>query len=561
MTTGKEMNELEKNTPDDFWRKAFDEAAETPPPRVWDAIERRLDESEGPKILPLWGSGLVLSRPFGWAMGVAATVALLLVGWWLVNTQSVNQPTAQLHQLNPDGNVAVKPLTPEKSSTPTVPNNTSTSHARTDQPTGAIASANKPAPQLTPAQTLVSSPNKSRDNQSNESIARSTVAGNTAKILNKVGGLPTQPMVATNLRLSSSSSVTTQLPPSILSATHEHISSENRIARTAVQTSAVYRDQVATSTAPTATDAAIFEQLTGRPLRLRTAGPIQRIVWFRPAELPMEPDVSKSQRKNREMWASASVMPGAFNPMVAVKSSQAAYANTLVAGNSNQSAVTSRANFSVAYQAGAGVQLTERWSVESGIGYLAGNSTVETPAQLASANYIGAVASQNVVASNLYVDALQHSSTNKAAASSAAPQTALDLVANNSFYTQNKYNNQTQEVLTNNYQYMQVPIQVGYQLRPRKRLSMALLGGLLTNIFVKNTVGNDVVVTAKDGVYRPVSLAATMGARFRYRSTGKWSASLAGLYQPSLEFGTQSESQVQSRPTSTGMSFGVDYHF
>ena len=559
MNTGTEMNELEKNTPDDFWRKTFDEAAETPPPRVWDAIERRLDESEGTKILPLWGSGLVMSRPLGWAMGVAATVALLLVGWWLVNTESVNQPTAQLHQPGPAANVAVRPLAPEKSATAS--GSEGAGNVRTNQPAEAVASVDKPAPQITPAQTLVSSAKKLSNKPLNESIARNEDTVNkTIQPVNNPGDLPTQLMESRNLRRSPSSSVTTQLPPSILSATHERAALENRMAHMAVQTSAASRDQAASSTAPTATDAAIFEQLTGRPLRLRTVGPIQRIVWFRPAELPMEPEVSKSQRKSREMWASASVMPGAFNPMVAVKSTQAAYANTLVASTGNQSTVTSRANFSVAYQAGAGVQLNEHWSVESGIGYLAGHSTIETPAQVASSSYIGAVANQNVVTSNLYVDAIQNSLVNKAAASS-APQTALDLVSNNSFYSQYRYSSQTQEVLTNNYQYMQVPVQIGYQLRPRKRLSMALLGGILTNIFVKNTVGNDVVVTAKDGVYRPVSLAATMGARFRYRSTGKWSASLAGLYQPSLEFGTQTESQVQTRPTSTGMSFGVDYHF
>ncbi|GAB4042575.1 hypothetical protein [Spirosoma jeollabukense] len=560
MNTGTEMNELEKNTPDDFWRKAFDEAAETPPPRVWDAIERRLDESEGTKTLPLWGSGLVMSRPLGWAMGIAATVALLLVGWWLVNTESVNQPTAQLHQPGPAANVAVRPLAPEKSATAS--RSKGAGNVPTDQPTDAVASIDKPAPQLTPAQTLVSSTKKGSNKPSNGSIARSKAAVDRAiPSTNNAGDdLPTQLMVSRNLRRSPSSSVTTQLPPSILSATHERAALENRMAHMAVQTSAAYPKQSATSSAPTATDAAVFEQLTGRPLRLRTIGPIQRIVWFRAAELPMEPEVSKSQRKSREMWASASVMPGAFNPMVALKSTQAAYANALVAGTTNQSSVTSRANFSVAYQAGAGVQLNEHWSVESGIGYLAGHSTIETPAQVASSNYIGAVANQNVVTSNLYVDAIQNSLVNKATASS-APQTALDLVSNNSFYSQYRYSSQTQEVLTNNYQYMQVPVQVGYQLRPRKRLSMALLGGILTNIFVKNTVGNDVVVTAKDGVYRPVSLAATMGARFRYRSTGKWSASLAGLYQPSLEFGTKPDSQVQSRPTSTGMSFGVDYHF
>ena len=108
---------------------------------------------------------------------------------------------------------------------------------------------------------------------------------------------------------------------------------------------------------------------------------------------------------------------------------------------------------------------------------------------------------------------------------------------------------------------MQVPVQVGYQLRPRKKLSMAVLGALLTNIFVTNTVGDALVVTSKDGVYRPVSLAATMGARLRYRPSRQWSASVAGVYQPALESSTKADAQVQSHPTSAGMSFGVDYHF
>ena len=126
---------------------------------------------------------------------------------------------------------------------------------------------------------------------------------------------------------------------------------------------------------------------------------------------------------------------------------------------------------------------------------------------------------------------------------------------------QSAYSSSISQVLTNDYQYVQMPVQIGYQLRPRKRLSLALLGGIITNIFVRNTVSNEVVVTAKDGIYRPVSLAATVGARFRYQPTGQWSASLAGSYQPSLGAVTQASSQVQSHPTTAGMTFGVDYHF
>jgi hypothetical protein len=147
--------------------------------------------------------------------------------------------------------------------------------------------------------------------------------------------------------------------------------------------------------------------------------------------------------------------------------------------------------------------------------------------------------------------------------SSAANSTAsFDYNGVGSRYSlQNTYNPQARQSITNDYQFVQVPVQVGYQLRPRKRLGLALLGGFLSNIFVRNTVGDELVITSKDGIYRPVSWAATLGARFRYRPSRQWSASLAGVYQPSLGPGTRPESAVQTRSTAAGMSFGIDYHF
>ena len=262
------------------------------------------------------------------------------------------------------------------------------------------------------------------------------------------------------------------------------------------------------------------------------------------------------------------MMPGAFNPAVTVQSMQSvpnsfADASTLNSGYANQPSVSSRANFSVAYQAGAGIQLTERWSVESGVGYLAGHSTVVSPVQTAALNSQSADVTNSGQQANLYVDALRTSSLRSAGNALINNSMAgfSNLPVNSRYAVQNSYNPQTRQVLTNNYQFVQVPIQVGFQLRPRKRLSLALLGGLLSNIFVRNTVGDNLVITTRDGVYRPVSWAATLGARFRYRPSRQWSASLAGVYQPSLGPGTRPESAVQTRPTSTGLSFGVDYHF
>ena len=535
MKKDNKMDELDKHIPDDFWRKAFDEASETPPPRVWASIERQLDESNGPKVIPLWSTGLVTSQPaIWWGTGIAATLALLFVGWWSMNTQST-APLTRIQASHSTENVASAPATSPNLAVPKL----------SDQ--GTESAKENSHSRQTSAQPLVASAQQALT-RTNRKSANGVVAQTTlTQALKANSVLATKTMVAGNtpaLRTSSARSAIDATLPAADRMAVASFTSARSIAEPEI------REKQA--------DVLAFESLTGKPLRLRSLGPIQRIVWFQPAELALAPELVKEKRKSKEKWASVSVMPGAFNPTVSLQSgiTNPSIANT----RTNQSAVSSRANFSVAYQAGAGMQLTDRWSVESGIGYLAGHSTVEAPTQASSVAYNqGISAEKNVVVNNLYVDALRNSITNKGV--NAASPSNSDLLGNNNYLTQTSYSGQGRQTLTNDYQYMQVPVQVGYQLRPRKRLSLAVLGGLVTNIFVRNTVGNDVVINTKDGVYRPVSLAATMGARFRYRPSGRWSASLAGLYQPSLESGTRTESQVQSRPTSTGMSFGLDYHF
>ncbi|QMW02123.1 hypothetical protein [Spirosoma foliorum] len=533
------MDELDKNRPDDFWRKAFDEAAETPPLRVWDSIERRLDESNDTKILPLWGLGLISSRPAAWGMGVAAAVTLLLIGWWAGSAQvGSNQPTTIAQHSESSERVTKKTLTPKS--------------------TNADESLAQSSPEVTSA---TKSGFSSARVGSDASLTALPIGEQTSRVLAQIkANTDTKDQAISSQRMAVGASLvmgtkSSSIPPgiengSLSSGTGGSMSVNSFAART-----------VTTTIEPSnSSELARFEPLSGKSLRFRDIGQIHRIVWHRPTEMALTPETFKSKQKNHDVWASATVMPGSFNPMVAVQTTSIAnanYANLNASKNTTTgSSISSRANFSVAYQAGAGVQLSERWSLESGIGYLSGRSTVETPAQASAASLV-ALTGRNTTSGNLYVDALKSSfqGNDLAAASPVFTNSAGNA------YQQANYAGSTQQILTNNYQYMQVPLQVGYQLRPRKRLSLAVLGGLITNIFVRNTVGNEIVVTAKDGVYRPLSLAATMGARLRYRPTQQWSASLAGVYQPSLGLGTQPEAQVQTHPTSAGMSFGVDYHF
>lgn len=544
------MSELEQNTPDDFWRKSFEEANEIPPPRVWDAIERRLDEDKGAKILPLWAAGLVSSRPFVWSTGAAAAVAVFILGWW-----------------------NLRPTAPE----------TAVAHHRTttSQSRSAITAPTPMATDCWPSLKTVPIHPSSPDKQGQEMVALNP--NSTSARGNSAATIPTQsasrPAAASLAQLRAPLDTPTPAfvgdeqvaaiqPPQTtrrmaMSIARAGTPPTDRMGFAGITTAPItpFNDALpATSSVSVPVEQALsFERRQALVPRLREPVSIQRIVWFRPTETAMAPTAARLKGKTKEVWASVSLMPGAFNPSVTVQPAQTSFtrADALSNTSTSPSSVGSRANFSVAYQAGAGIQLTEHWSVESGVGYLAGRSTVDSPAQTSVLNLQSANANRTGQGGNLYVDALRRSS-------SSAPSVTNSSIAsvNNDLYAvQTSYNPQTRQSLRNNYQFVQVPVQVGYQLRPRKRLGLALLGGFLSNIFVRNSVGNNLVISPKDGVYRSVSWAANVGARFRYRPSRQWSASLAGVYQPSLGLSTRPESLVQARPTSTGMSFGIDYHF
>lgn len=547
------MSELEQNIPDDFWQKAFEEAAESPPPRVWDAVERRLDEGDGPKILPLWGAGPASWRPFVWGSGMAAAVTLLLVGWWALRTTTPEKPVV---------------VAPQQSS------------SQVER----VAAASIPkATDCWPSMRSKHGPETIALNQQPTPIARGRWGSMPAQLANQS---PAGSLVQTGpdrmaaiaepagqQRLAHAPSIR-PFQQAAMPAARTDVSSKDRMTLTGgmIAPATLARELPSASASPavlalpTAVKQTLFfDPISTSALQLREPGSIQRIVWFQPAESPTELTVVQPKRASREVWASVSLMPGTFNPSVAVRPAPTSFTRADALSNTptSQPSVNSRASFSVAYQAGAGVQLTERWSVESGVGYLAGRSMVDSPVQASVLNFQSTNANPTGQSTNLYVDALRNSSSNAlpTANASIAGLSFYDAKASTQFTVPNSYNPQNRQSLANDYQFVQVPVQVGYQLRPRKRLSLALLGGFLSNIFVRNTVGNDLVITAKNGVYRPVSWAATVGARFRYRPSRQWSASLAGVYRPALGPGTRPESTVQTHPTSTGLSFGVDYHF
>lgn len=531
------MNELD-HFPDDFWRKAFDGADEQPPQRVWDAVERQLDEDNKTRVLPLWGAALLPGlRTLTWGAGAAASVALLLAGWWY--TQSANQLSTTRSVAAHTSQHAVAPANAP------IAQNTS----QPDHKTALIASAAKAAPERH-ARRIQSA-------TGHQDQSTFTLTDNSTLIAD-IGRQYSNPQAERTATFIESSGFVHTTAQSVSAPALSPAATMPPVA-TAPTTPAA-SPATGQSDAPSATRLAVTNMSSSQPVQPKTT-----TAWTSTdagGDLAVTDGMTKARK--REKWASLSVMPGAYNPAVALASAAtpmaiANYANTASRNTvATTPVVDSHSSRSMAYQLSAGIQLTERWSVESGVGYLSAQSTVESPTQVSLASTAMITAKDAQVANNLFVDAVRNRVISQTNAYAAA---AMDQNGASQSYVTNRYSASEQQAVSNDYQFVQVPVQVGYQLRPRKRLGLALIGGFLTNIFVRNTIANQVVVTPADDIYRSLSVAASVGARFRYRPTQHWSASLAGLYQPTIGSSTSSSSPVRSQPTTTGMSFGVDYHF
>lgn len=521
------MNPSNQHIPDDRWRKAFEEASETPPPRVWDAIERRLDQDDDRAvIIPLW------RQYMPWASGIAAAVALLLVGWWLMRTDSpadtnmARQSSARKPEAVTQG---------AGSATETNTTNTSESLA-----SGGADQSLAEKPKRRSSSRVISPPDdwnhpqyartydpQARERLRNRRFAKSTPAGLPAELTeNETMALAASP------NKSSLSVPTTALVPT---------------------PSQMPPDELPLSGYP-------VHEMKSHTTLAGNLRETQRMVWFRAPEADMVPE-AEVKKSPREMWASVSVMPSSFNPAVSVRSSTTMMAMAASPSFANQNTIStstpslqSRSDLSMTYQAGTGLQLSDHWSVETGVAYLAGRSTVSSPVLVSVASSPAMM--NRTATNNFFVETLKNAAGNSASMDVQTNKGSMAYVSNSNLFDAN-----TLQSVNSNYRFVQVPVQVGYQLRPKKVLGISLLGGVLANWFIRNDVGESVSVKAGDGFYKPVTLSGAAGMRLRYRPGRRWSASMAGVYQRALQSVTQPTTELQTRPQTVGMNFGVNYHF
>ena len=281
------------------------------------------------------------------------------------------------------------------------------------------------------------------------------------------------------------------------------------------------------------------EMLTSLPYSDLDVYVQKRHVFFRP-EVKIEEPVKAA--KPKEYYASIGIMPASFNPNVKLKEAPQAFMAQSVSQKRSVSG-TSEARASYAVQTQGGLRLSKHWSVETGISYLRGNSAYEGGGYVLNA--------YNSAASNVLENAL-------AGNSPAMADKAADF-NNGALYID------VAKKVSNNYQYLQLPVQAGFTLNPDKKFSYSVLGGMMANFFLVNELesasGDIIRTTASDEIYRGTNWAATTGLRLNYKLSANWGANLTGSYQKAVSSSFKSNQSLDSRPYLYGVSWSVRYSF
>lgn len=535
------MASSEEHNFENEWRQRFDDASETPPPALWERIEAHLDEEEEHvMVIPFWRR----TQQLRWVAAASVTALLLVVGGWWLKTNL------------PEKNVAASmELVQQSQTTASAPSaNPSTPQASAKQSATSLKANNIPVE----SQVVAQIPTEATGEK--VQIAAASSLGEASRFMNRNGGkkvrnvrqyLKQSTTTASNSVFSEKTiaSVNTQnSTPSSGDQRNEKGTSSAEIPVVVMKEEGKIASPSAIKVSPEMTLAFLeskkMRELLGHPKRQPwVAAPAEPLEAIKPKQLP------------KEYWASVGVMPASYNAGVEIGGSRLATTNNAplysASASFNNSArtpsATNRSALSYAFQWQGGVQLSSRWSLESGIQYLQGNSV-----------YQGVNAFST--SSNSYINSLE-SAVNLS--DNTIPRYDFATISSDKALIQTL---STTQDISNSYQFLQVPVQTGFALiKPKRKFSLWLLGGLINNIFLKNTFqtgqDNTMTVSGNDSPYRRLSFSATTGIRLQYKISKRWTTLLSGNYQRSVGSTTRASAVFQARPQLMGVGAGVRYGF
>jgi hypothetical protein len=515
------MESQRLNNFEEEWKKAFENNAMPPPSDMWDRIERELEEK---KRRPF----LFFIRPTGMVAGVAAALILVLGGLFLFNKGFLEKNSTLVEQ---------------------------TSNLETNKNQSKVGSLEVQTTQ-----------NKSANNID---VENPLFATNPARSEIKEG---TSPKKATYL---SKNKITNTLFD-IQNQERIPVLSNNNLAGAFNRTAS----DKTFSTDNQGVDISKNATLSGQQknelvvdLRILQPKVYQYLgshyTLYR-NKLAFEPKINEAPvvtKNDSKFWLGIQSGVSPFDPnmklnglnTIALNEARAyAQASNIPSGNTGNISPDSKPSGSVnisqpknAIKSGIGInsgfafgyKISKKLHVESGIKYLRGNSTLQSNTYAFQQNgyintFLGDYLLQNAGNTGLKV----------------ANSPINTVVADASQFN-------------NRYEYLMIPLQLGYEISLTKKLGINLLAGVSTDLFLQNTIANDnsfvqekSIINSANNVYKPLNFSGLGGIRANYLISKHWQAILGSSFQQSLSSGINS-SDLQMKLRLFGVNYGVNYRF
>lgn len=256
----------------------------------------------------------------------------------------------------------------------------------------------------------------------------------------------------------------------------------------------------------------------------------------------------------KKKWIGATLASMAFDPILNIQNSSLAASLPPYAYNQTDGgSLSSQAPNSFNIEVRGGRNLSKHWFAEMGASYLRGNSTLNNTTYFINR----ATSSRSNILSGYFenTDIDQSKMAGSITSASSANSPTSLLVPSYSPVSQ-----------ANNYQFVSVPIKIGYALFPEKKVQVALIAGVSGDIFLKNTIEangllNAATYTSADGVYRSLNFSGQMGVRTSMKLANHWLLTIDGQFRKMMNDLIENTPSVQSNPQSISVGFGANYQF
>lgn len=261
------------------------------------------------------------------------------------------------------------------------------------------------------------------------------------------------------------------------------------------------------------------------------------------------PFIKPVSKRHLDWWLGINLMVNRFNPN-AIIDDIAISSITAVNSISGFNALVGQKPFSISqpgdsYLIGfqAGVAISKHVFIESGVQYWRGNSWLESDALIMNRlDSKRADLYNSFLANNQVIPVFSRQNV---------------LLPTNSPYR-----------VQNVYQYLSVPLRVGYRLRPFPKVETSVLAGASGDFFQKNTILTQTAnlvssteYTRQDHWYRNLNLSGLVGVSVGYDLPSRWQVSADAQYRHAMLDGVNQPSAVHSRLTQWAIGLGLKRHF